>query len=256
MADIDIRMEPGETRSGVQALNPKIFARYEEGDKRLAYVVIHPANNFMSHYLVGPLNARGAGVLALNTRYVGNEAFLIMERAMLDLGAGIRFLRAKGYRHICLIGNSGGASLAALYQAEAERLTIKTLPDGRALNHSPEDLPPVDSLALLAGHPGRAVTLTTRLDASVIDERDLYATDPELDIFDPRNKPPFSAEFVARVRAAQIARNRRITAWVQARLREFTGSPGGRRISDQVFPVYRTMADPRFIDLSLEPNCW
>jgi pimeloyl-ACP methyl ester carboxylesterase len=255
LVDIDIQMEPGETRSGVQALNPKIFARYEESaSRKLALVLIHPVNNFMNHYLVSPLAARGAAVLAVNTRYAGNETFLILERAMLDLGAAIRFLRAQGYERICLIGNSGGAALSALYQAEAESKTITHLADGRPINFTPADIPPIDRLVLLAAHPGRSKVLTTRLDASVIDERDVYATDPDLDVFSPAIPKPFESEFVARVRAAQIARNRRISAWCQARLREFRRPDARTPISDQIFTVYRTMADPRFTDLALEPN--
>jgi pimeloyl-ACP methyl ester carboxylesterase len=96
--------------------------------------------------------------------------------------------------------------------------------------------------------------LTTRLDASVIDERDLFATDPALDIFSAEHAKPFSTEFVARIRAAQLARNRRISAWCEARLREFRDARKKVPVVDQVFPVYRTMADPRFIDAALEPN--
>lgn len=252
---IDIRMGPGETRSGIQALSPKIYARYEDApDRKMAFVVIHPVNNFMNHYLVEPLVKRGAAVLAVNTRYAGNETFLIFERAMLDLGASIRFLRSEGYERICLIGNSGGAALAALYQAEAETKTITHLADGRPIDFSADDVPPVDSLVFLAAHPGRSKVLTTRLDAAVIDERDIYATDPDLDIFAPGIAKPFEADFVARVRAAQIARNRRITAWCEARLREFRRPDARSVVTDQIFPIYRTMADPRFIDLSLEPN--
>lgn len=252
---INIKMGPGETRSGIQALSPKIYARYEAAaDRKLAFIVIHPVNNFMNHYLVEPLVQRGAAVLAVNTRYAGNEAFLILERAMLDLGAAVRFLRDEGYERICLIGNSGGAALAALYQAEAEAKSITHLADGRPIDFGADDVPPVDSLVFLAAHPGRSKVLTTRLDAAVIDEGDMYATDPELDIFSPEISIPFEPSFIARIRAAQIARNHRITAWCEARLREFRRPNAHTPVTDQIFPVYRTMADPRFIDLSLEPN--
>ena len=62
--------------------------------------------------------------------------------------------------------------------------------------------------------------MTEWLDPSVTDELDPDKRDPELDIYSPScpNKPPFSAEFVARFRAAQIARNRKITHWVQEML--------------------------------------
>lgn len=252
-------IKPGEmpeTRSGIQAFSPKIYARLADSGcaKDCAFLVVHPTNNFMNHYLVEPLERLGRAVLALNTRYLGNEAFLVFERAIQDVGSGIRYLREAGYRHVCLIGNSGGAALAALYQAQAERLTITATPAGDPVTLTPDDLPPADSIALIAAHPGRARTLTTRLDAAVIDEADIFATDPSLDIFESKNGPPFSEEFLSRLRAAQIARNRRITEWCQARLRQFEALSSEVPIRDQNFIVYRTMADPRFIDLTLEPN--
>ena len=119
---------------------------------------------------------------------------------------------------------------------------------------SPADLPPVDSIALVAAAPGRALTFTLRLDAAVIDEQDMLATDPSLDIFNPDNGPPFSPEFLKRVEAAQFARNRRITEWCLARLRMFKQLSPGLPVSDQGFVVHRTNADPRHVDLSLDPS--
>ena len=121
--------------------------------KRVAFVVIHPTSNFMGHYLIGPLQRRGRAILALNTRYVATIRALIMERAIQDLGAGVTFLRQRGYERIVLCGNSGGGSLAAFYQAEAERITITTTPDGVPFELRPEQLPPVDGMAMLAAHP-------------------------------------------------------------------------------------------------------
>ena len=55
--------------------------------------------------------------------------------------------------------------------------------------------------------------MTEWLDPSVIDELDPDNRDPEFDIYSPDcpNQPPYTQEFVDRFRAAQIARNRRIT---------------------------------------------
>ena len=84
----------------------------------------------------------------------------------------------------------------------------------------------------------------------MVDEFDPVATDPSLDVFNPDNGPPFSAEFVARVRAAQRARNERITAWVVDEL-ERCGAAGYR---DRLFVTSRVWADPRFVDPELDPN--
>lgn len=75
---------------------------------------------------------------------------------------------------------------------------------------------------LLAAHISRHGTLTEWLDASILDESDPTKRDPELDLYDSDNpnQPPYSQEFLDRYRQAQIERNRRITAWVKAKLAE------------------------------------
>ncbi len=124
------------------------------GRRRVAAIVMHPTSNFMGHYLLAPLAARGVTCLGLNSRYAGNDTLLLMERVIQDLGAGVQHLRAAGYERVVLIGNSGGAALASFYQAQAERLDIETLPDGDPAHLVPGDLPPVDGIALSAAHLG------------------------------------------------------------------------------------------------------
>lgn len=245
-----------ESQSGIQMREPRIFGRLEaEGcSRRLAFIVMHPTSNFMNHYLLEPLRARGCAALALNSRYVGNDTMLLMERAIQDLGAGIRFLRAEGYERVILVGNSGGGALAAFYQQQAERLTVTTTPDGRPIDLRPEQLPPADAIALLCAHPGRAHTLTEWLDPSVIDENDVLACDPALDLYDPARRPPYDRDWLAGYRAAQRARNERLTARALERLRALEQNAAGRPVADEGFVVHRTMADPRFLDLSLDPS--
>src|SRR3546814_14611431 len=107
---------------------------------------------------------------------------------------------------------------------------------------------------LIAAHVSRATTLTESLDASIIDESDPDQRDRELDLYDPRNpnQPPYSAAFLARYRAAQVARNRRITAWVKDKLAALRAA--GREHEEFAFVVHGTMADPRFIDPAVDPN--
>jgi pimeloyl-ACP methyl ester carboxylesterase len=204
----------------------------------------------MAHYLFGPLGRRRRALLGLNTRYVANDCMLLMERAIQDLGAGVAHLRQRGYGKIVLIGNSGGGALAAMYQEQAEKLTIATTPDGRPIDLAPGDLPPIDGIALLCAHPGRAHTLTDWVDPAITDEQDILSVDPGLDMYDGRNGPPYDTDWLEKYRAAQLARNERLTDWVLRRLAEIEGTPA----TDQAFIVHRTMADPRFLDLSLDPN--
>lgn len=259
LAVIDVK--PGaamESQSGLQMLRPRIYGAWAEpaGPKKVAAIVMHPTSNFMGHYLIGPLAERGVACMGLNSRYMGNDAVLLMERVIQDLGAGVKFLRAQGYEKVFLIGNSGGASLAALYQAQAEKLDIQTLVDGDPAGLSPEDLPPVDGIALCGAHEGRSRLLANWIDPSVTDENDASAADPSLDMYNPANGPPYSAEFLAKFKEGQAARLRKIEDWVDVRLKflreEAKRIQGGVR--DQAFVVYRTHADPRCLDLSLDPN--
>jgi hypothetical protein len=73
-------------------------------------------------------------------------------------------------------------------------------------------------------------------------------------MYDVRNGPPFTREFLQRFRGAQQARYERIDQWVGERLRLLRAQavPGSPR--DEVFVVHRTHADPRFLDLSLDAN--
>jgi pimeloyl-ACP methyl ester carboxylesterase len=257
LAVIDVR--PGaalESQSGLQLLRPRIYGAWARpaGPKKVAAIVMHPTSNFMGHYLIGPLAERGVACMGLNSRYAGNDTLLLMERVIQDLGAGVQFLRAQGYDRIVLVGNSGGASLAAFYQAQAESLTIDRMLDGDPAQLSPADLPPVQGLALCAAHEGRSTLMRNWIDPSVFDEDDPLAANFDVDMFDERNGPPYTPEFLARFRGAQQARLRRIDQWVLDRLallRRQT-APGSPR--DQVFVIHRTHADPRFLDLALDAN--
>ena len=215
---------------------------------------MHPTSNFMGHYLIEPLAARGVACMGLNSRYAGNDTLLLMERVLQDLGAGVQFLRAQGYEKVVLVGNSGGAALSCFYQAQAERLTIERMVDGDPAGLSPQDLPPVAGLALCAAHEGRATLMRNWIDPSLTDEHDGLSCDPALDMYDPRNGPPYGEDFLARFRLAQQQRYERLDRWVGERLRHLRGltAPGSPR--DEVFAVYRTHADPRFLDLSLDAN--
>lgn len=255
LVSIDVRSSvPMETQSGLQNIAPKIFGRLVEPAVRgkTATIVMHPTSNFMGHYLPGPLAARGIATLALNSRYAGNDMMLIMERVLQDVGAGVRFLRERGFERIHLIGNSGGGALMAFYQAQAEKLTVMTLPDGSPSGIVQADLPVADGIVLTAAHAGRARLIAEWLDPSVIDERDPLATDPKWDLYGGAFAAPLPDGFVAAFRAAQLRRRDRIDDWVEARLRQLQALADGPR--DQAFMVYRTHSDPRFIDLDLDRN--
>lgn len=253
---IVLDVKPGlamESQSGIAQLWPKIYgAMVRAADRRTAAIVMHPASNFMGHYLLEPMAAAGITMLGLNSRYVNNDSQLIMERVLQDLGAGVRYLRAQGYEKVLLIGNSGGAALASFYQAQAERFTATHTPAGDPSGLSAQDLPPVDGIVLTAAHPGRSHLFSEWLDPSVIDERDAFSADPALDMFNPANGPAYAPDWLARYRAAQLARNARLEQWARAQLAYVRGLPHGVR--DMAFIIYRTAADPRHLDPAIDPN--
>ncbi|MFO1302173.1 MAG: alpha/beta hydrolase [Burkholderiales bacterium] len=255
---VAVPVKPGgfmDSQSGIQRRNPRIFCRLVgSGDVHApVFVLVHPTSNFHHHYLAEPLAARGGTAMLVNTRYIGNDSMLVMERAIQDLGAAIDALRDEGYSNVVLVGNSGGGSLAAFYVEQARAVTIADTPDGRPFELAQSDVPRVDRLALVCPHPGRAEQLLVKIDPSVPSEATPWDTIPGLDMFDPRNGPPYGEEWLAHYREAQAARLARIEDWVLGRIAELdrTRSPAA---ADEAFVIQRTQADPRLLDLAIDPN--
>ncbi|MGI8692532.1 MAG: serine aminopeptidase domain-containing protein [Geodermatophilaceae bacterium] len=242
--------------SGVARLAGKLWAARQRcpGGSGTAVVVIHPSSNFMGHYLLAALSPHGVDVIGANTRYIGNDSMLTMENCVLDIGAIIGHLRREGYDKVVLVGNSGGGGLSAMYQSQAESPTITHTPAGDPVDIVGAALSPADAVIELMAHPGRALVFTEWLDPAVTDESDpFHDRDSSVDMFDPAIGPPYSPDFLARYRAAQLARNRRITAWVRAELLRVARASAGQ-ILDLPFTVHGTVADPRFLDLGIDES--
>lgn len=222
---------------------------------RTLLVFMHPASTLNLMPFPAALAARGHHVLCAASRYAKNDAPLIMEKVAVDLGAYVRHAReVLGYRRIVLVGWSGGGALAMFYQAQAEHPTITHTPAGDAYDLKAAGLQPADAITFIAAHTGRARLLAEWIDASVIDEADPDRRDETLDLYGARcrERPPYTPEFVASYRAAQRARVRRITARVKETLADLRRR-GGKEL-ERPFIVHRTLADPRFLDPTLEPN--
>src|SRR5665213_1594119 len=206
---------------------PRVLANvHDEGcAKDVAFLIAHPAINFLHHYLLEPLHARGRAAMTVTTRHTNNDSALLMERTIQDVGAGVKYLREQGFKRVVLVGNSGGGPLMSLYQSQAEKLTIKTTPDGLPFDIVPDDLPPADAVVMLSAHPGRHLYFAGALDPSVLNELDPLSADPELDMYSAKNGPPYDEKFLTRYFAEQKARQRRLTSWTLARLREFEANP-------------------------------
>lgn len=218
-------------------------------------VFMHPIGGGAYLPMVNALARAGHHVIYCNSRYRGTDSALIMEKVVEDLGACIRDAKQRlGYDRVVLAGWSGGGSLSLFYQQQARKATVTATPAGDPPDLTTLDLPAADAVVLLAAHVSRHGTLTEWIDPSIVDEKDLSRRDPELDLYDPTSphRPPYSDEFVARYRQAQIDRNRRITAWVKEELRSLRAA--GRPHDELGFVVHGTMADPRWLDPTIDPN--
>jgi alpha-beta hydrolase superfamily lysophospholipase len=197
----------------------------------------------------------GHHILACGTRYWNGDASLQMENVLIDLAACVRHARDElGYGKVVLLGWSGGGSIMAGYQAEAEQRRITQTAAGEPTPLAQIPLLAGDALMLVASHRSRHHLLTGQLDASIIDESAPEAKRAEWDLYDETNshQPPYDPDFVRTYREAQVARNRRITALVKNRLDSLKAA--GRQHEEHCFVVQGTMADPRWLDASLEPN--
>lgn len=216
---------------------------------------MHPSSSLSLLPLPTALADSGIHVMCCGSRYLRNDTPLIMEKVLLDMGAHIAFARDEiAYKNVILAGWSGGGSLSIYYQAQAEQPTVRSTPAGDPVDLSVAGLQPADGILSIAAHLSRAETLTEWLDPSVKDESDPATRDPEFDIYarETTHTPPFDAAFVERFRAAQIARNRRITAWAEQQLARLADANDGT--VEHPFIVHRTMCDPRWIDPSIDPN--
>ncbi len=221
------------------------------GEKpKVAFIATHYNVDFSEHYPAEYMARRGYGYLGWNTRFRGNEAFFMLEHALIDIGAGVRWLKEQaGVEQVVIVGNSGGGSLMGAYQSQATSPNISAT-RGTRLPDAVMDLPACDYYVSLNAHAGRPEVLTAWMDPAITDETDPTTTDPTLSMYSPENGPPYSEDFIVRYRAAQEARNHRITDWAVSELQRLAGMG----LSDRAFNVYRTWADPRLMDGNLDPS--
>lgn len=224
---------------------------------RTAVILSHPRGDFSVHYACPLLAARGYAVLGFGTRYMNNDTDCLHESCIVDVKTAHDEMRRRGAEAVVLLGNSGGGSLMALATAE---LGIG------------------DGWIGMAAHPGEGVFMLQVIDPSVADESDPFATIPELDMYNPDNgwRPwpepcTYDPQWVATYRAAQRDRVARIDAIAKAsiadavaagtRLRDLDKSNAAawreqrrRAVFTKYMTIYRTLADPAYLDLSIDPD--
>jgi pimeloyl-ACP methyl ester carboxylesterase len=166
-----------------------------------------------------------------------------------------RWPPASGRLTACCYGRCGRRSLDYGFVPEEADLRAKaTFAAGIGFLHLSGAVPGDQDAARGERFLELMLAMTEWLDASILDESDPSRRDPELDLYDPANpnQPPYSQEFLARYRRAQVDRNRRITKWVKEKLAELSAL--GRPDDEFGFVVHGTMADPRWLDPTVDPN--
>jgi pimeloyl-ACP methyl ester carboxylesterase len=239
--------------------------------------VMHPREFMACHYLIPDIVGAGYAAWSQAPRSVGNDLRLEHEFALHDVAAGLAHLKARGFRRIVLLGNSGGAGLYAYYAQQAALppdQRIARTPAGKPSQLAELEMPPIDGLAFVGPHPGQGALLMNCIDPSVGDENDALSVDETLDPLNPANgyagpkATRYDAAFVERYRAAQRARieridarareliERRLAARQRVKAAGADATPQDRRLAahSPIFNVWRTDADLRCFDLTLDPS--
>ena len=260
------------------------LALYQHLDGRqpkVGFVLMHPRHETFLHFALAPLARQGFGALGMSPRQGDKSG--IHEELLLDVAAAVKFLKSRGVEHVILIGHSGGGSLMAYYDAQAETAPphrVRQTPAGDRFDLNQYDLPKADGLVLLNAAEGEGLHIAHHIDPSVTDESDPFSYDPSLDMYNPDNGfriPPepshYSKEFLERYRKAQQARARRLVeiakGYIQEQefYRELMKTPAYQKMSqndrlmiqrratfEHALTVYRTSAEPGYYDPAVDPN--
>ena len=228
------------------------------GRWRTAVILSHPRADFSVHYACPLLAAAGYAVCGFGTRYMNNDTDCLHEKAALDVKCVADEMIRRGAEAVIMFGNSGGGSLTALAHTE---------------------FGVGDGWVGVAAHPGEGVFMGQSIDPSVDDEADPFSVVPELDMYNPENgwRPwpepsTYDRGWLETYRAAQLARVARLDAIARESI-EFAEAARttSRSIDKAIDPsawqywraravwtkymvIYRTLANPAYLDLSIDPD--
>ena len=228
------------------------------GRWRTAVILSHPRADFSVHYACPLLAAAGYAVCGFGTRYMNNDTDCLHEKAALDVKGVADEMIRRGAEAVIMLGNSGGGSLTALAHAE---------------------FGVGDGWVGIAAHPGEGVFMSQSIDPSVDDEADPFSVVPELDMYNPENgwRPwpepsTYDRGWLETYRAAQLARVAGLDAIARESIEFADGARERSRSIDKAadpstwqywraravwtkyMVIYRTLANPAYLDLSIDPD--
>jgi len=247
----------------------------------VGFVFMHPRGGNVTHFALKPLAERGFAALGMGSRSLNRTG--VHEELVLDVAAGVKFMRSRGVKTVILAGHSGGGSLMAFYQSQAEAAPgtrVKSTPAGDPPDLNKFEMPKADGFVTLNAAEGEGLHFTHHLDPSLTDESDPMSYDPSLDMYSPANgfrEPPgvtkYSPEFIEKIRKAQQARGWRLVEIAMGKVRAQNGyrdlvaSPAFKQLNeeqqllakrraefDAPMIVYRTRAELHYFDLTLDPS--
>lgn len=260
-----------------------ILYRPANREPKTVVYLMHPRGEFTRHYVVPGLVARGYAVFGQNSRYLNNDIDMLHERLLFDIAAGMRWLKDQGFERVVLLGNSGGGSLLAFYQSQAERPPGERLtqtPGGEPVNLAEETMPAADLYIAVAAHLGEGRFMLNVLDPAVVDEHEPSLSDPGWDMYEERNgyrrfpePSSYDAAWLAEYRNRQVERCRRLDEMARQYIAEQTRARGRMREPGfstldagersevtrkgrlwRYMVIYRTLANPAYLDPSIDPS--
>ena len=238
---------------------------------------MHPRQDLTHHPLVPLLLQAGAAVWTQHTRSVNNDLTLVHEQALLDAAAGLVFLRERGFGSI--------VTARALRRRHAVRVLPRASRAGAGGAHRDHPGRPPGQASRRRDAPGRrrdlpgpaprarASCCCACIDPSVGDEQDPMSVVPRTRPVQPGQRVRRAARQLGlhrgipgplpgrAARPRRSHRRRRPASTWPGRLKHAppsapaaTRSTAAGRWLRRIITVFRTDADPRTVDLSLDPS--